>query len=204
MKLIDKTLADFAEVLSSDAPAPGGGSVAAYNGVLGVSLTHMVCALSVGKKKYAEYEDLLREVMAQALCLREEFISLVDRDTEAYNSVTKVFSMPKDTEEEKAKRSSAMQDALRACTLVPFETMTCAHNALLLTQKIVGKSNENTSSDLGVAALNLKAAIQGAWLNVLINLDGIKDENFVRNCRSKGEKVLNESIKISDDIHRAF
>ena len=202
MKLIDKTLSDFAEVLSSDAPAPGGGSVAAYIGALGVSLTHMVCALSIGRKKYVEYEELLKEVMAGALLIRSELLSLVDRDTESYNAVTKVLSLPKDTDEEKSKRAAAMQEALKSCTLVPLDTMTYAHKALILTQKIVGRSNENTSSDLGVAALNLVAAIQGAWLNVLINLDGIKDEKFAKSCHSKGETILNESINVADDIHK--
>ena len=202
MKLIEKKLSDFAEVLSSDAPAPGGGSVAAYNGALGISLTHMVCALSIGRKKYAEYEDLLKEVMQEAANIRDELLALVDRDTEAYNGVTKVFSMPKENDDEKAQRASAMQSALKLCTLVPHETMTFAHKALLLTERIVGKSNENAASDLGVAALNLKAAVQGAWLNVQINLDGIKDEEFVNDCRAKSEYILNESIVIADGISK--
>jgi formiminotetrahydrofolate cyclodeaminase len=196
MKLIDKTLSDFAEVLSSDAPAPGGGSVAAYNGALGISLTHMVCALSIGRKKYAEYEELLHDVMEEALRIRDELLTLVDRDTEAYNCVTKVFQMPKETEDEKAKRASAMQEALKSCTLVPLDTMIFTHKALLLTQKIAGKSNENTASDLAVAKLNLKAAVQGAWYNVQINLDGIKDQEFVKDCQDKGEKILAESLNL--------
>ena len=201
MKLVDKTLSDFAELLSSDAPAPGGGSVAAYNGALGISLTHMVCALSIGKKKYAEHEKLLKEVMEESTHIRAEFLALVDRDTEAYNGVTTVFSMPKESEEEKAKRSAAMREALKVCTLVPLDTMIFAHKALLITQQIVGKSNENAASDLGVAALNLNAAAQGAWLNVQINLDGIKDEEFVKNCRGKGEAILAETRKIAGEIH---
>ena len=204
MKLVDRKLSDFAEILSSDAPAPGGGSVAAYNGALGISLTHMVCALSIGRKKYAEYEDLLKEVMEDAANIRSELLSLVDRDTEAYNGVTTVFSMPKETDEEKLKRSGAIQEALKACTLVPHETMIFAHKALMLTQKIVGKSNENTASDLGVAALNLKASVQGAWLNVQINLDGIKDEEFVKDYRIRSENILKESIIIADNIGKVL
>ncbi len=201
MKLQDMTLVEFSNLLASDAPAPGGGSTAALSGALGVSLSAMVAALTVGKKKYADHEALAQSAMAQAKALQEQLIDLLDRDTEAFNGVSAVFSMPKDTDEEKAARSAAMQEALKACTLTPFEMMECALKSLELTSSLVGKSNASAASDLGVAALSLKAAVQGAWLNVLINISGIKDAAFADKYRADGEALLAKALPLADSIY---
>lgn len=202
MKLVDLTVTSFVDLMASDAPAPGGGSTAALEGALGTALTAMVCALTQGKKKYADYAQLTAEAGAKANTLKAQYVDVIDRDTEAFNAVSAVFAMPKNTDEEKAARSAAMQEALKGCTKTPFEMMELACEALELANSIVGRSNASAASDLGCAALSLKAAIQGAWLNVLINIGGIKDEVFALEYRKKGEALLERALPMADSIYQ--
>ncbi|MDR0511520.1 MAG: cyclodeaminase/cyclohydrolase family protein [Treponema sp.] len=201
MKLANKTIIDFTEVLASSEPAPGGGSTAALEGALAASLVEMVTGLTIGKKKYAEHDDLMKEIGLQAAKLRAELTDVIDRDTEAFNGVSAVFAMPKETDEEKSLRSDAMQQALKACTLTPFEMMQCALAVLELAEKMLGKFNSSAASDLGVAALSAKAAAQGAWLNILINIGGIKDEAFTGKYRGGGEAILAKALPLADKIY---
>ncbi len=203
MKLTEMTITEFNNILASDAPAPGGGSAAALEGAVGVALTNMVASLTLGKKKYAEYQDLMGELIGEAADLRAQFIDVIDRDTESFNSVSAVFAMPKDTEEEKAARKEAMQAALKICTYTPYDMMRFALAGLELTKKALGKSNSSAASDLGVAALSLKAAVQGAWLNILINISGIEDQAFAEEYRKKGNEILAKALPLADDIYEA-
>ncbi|MGO2083416.1 cyclodeaminase/cyclohydrolase family protein [Vagococcus sp.] len=201
MKLIDLKVHEFMTVLGSNEPAPGGGSAAALSATMGASLVKMVAELTKGKKKYVEFEELTHEVLVEATRLQDELLQSIDKDTEAFNEVSAVFSMPKETEEHKAARREAMQKALQGAAISPFNMMTLMVATLKVTEKAVGKSNVNAVSDLGVAALNLKAGLQGAWLNVLINLSGIKDETFVKTYREKGEALLTEGCTIADRVY---
>ena len=203
MKLAELTTAGFADLLASDAPAPGGGSAAALEGALGAALTAMVCSLTVGKKKYAEHEELARSVQAKANDLQARFVDVMDRDTEAFNVVSAAFGMPKATDEEKAARSAAIQKGLEGCTKTPFEMMELAVETLELTASILGKSNDSAASDLGVSALSLRAAIQGAWLNVLINIGSLKDTALAEDYRKKGEALLAQALPLADQIYDA-
>jgi len=195
---------EFVNLIASDSPAPGGGSVAAITAAQGIALTKMVALLTIGKKKYAEHDALMREISAKAEELTTELVEYVNKDTEAYNGVSAVFAMPKATEVEKAARSAAMQKALKAAAIVPFKIMECCLEALKITEKAVGKSNTNAASDLGVAALNLGAGVMGAWLNVKINLSSIKDETFVSEYAQKGEAVHKEAYEISAKVYEAI
>ncbi len=201
MKLVEMKVNEFVNVLASDAPAPGGGSAAALSGALGISLTNMVAALTIGKAKYKDNEALATEIMEKATALKNEFIDVIDRDTEAFNDVSAVFAMPKETDEEKAARKAAMQAALKGCTKTPMEMMELSLAALELTSSALGKTNTSAASDLGVAALSLKAAVQGAWLNILINVGGINDADFVADYRKKGEDILAKALPMADHIY---
>ena len=203
MKLIELTVRDYLSMLSSsEHAAPGGGSASALMGAQGAGLTSMVCGFTIGKKRYAEYEDLCRDVMEKSAQLKDKLMELIDRDTEAFNSVTAVFAMPKDTEQEKDLRKQAMQAALKSCTVTPFETMEYAAEGLRLAHAVVGKSNQTAASDLGVAALNLRSALLGAWLNVRINLGGIDDQAFADEYRAKGEALIAEVLPLADEVYR--
>lgn len=202
MKLVEMQINDFIAVLGSDTPAPGGGSASALAAAQGIALTKMVTELTIGKKKYAEFEDEIELLQKKAKSLQEGLLRASDEDTEAFNQVSAVFGLPKTTEEEKKARREAMQSALKGAAVTPFSMMEKIVDALKVTQAAVGKSNTNAASDLGVAALNLKAALQGAWLNVLINLASIKDEMFVRQYRKAGESLVEEGSKIADATYQ--
>lgn len=202
MKLVDMTVSEFVDLMASDAPAPGGGSASALNGALGAGLAAMVCALTIGKKKYAECEADARAAQENALALKDRFVDIIDRDTEAFNAVSAVFAMPKSTDAEKAARKEAMQSALKGCTISPFTMMELACEALELVRSLVGKTNASAASDLGCAALNLRSAIQGAWLNVCINIGGIADEEFARTYREKGEALLARALPLADAAYQ--
>ncbi len=201
MKLAEMQVTEFVNLMASDAPAPGGGSAAALEGAVGAALTAMVCALTVGKKKYADVQDLAVESQKKAEELKARFVDVMDRDTEAFNAVSAVFAMPKDTDEQKAARKAAMQEALKGCTKTPFEMMQLACETLELTRSLVGRLNASAASDLGCSALSLRAAIQGAWLNVLINVSGINDEAFAAEYRKNGEALLAKALPLADEIY---
>ena len=201
MKLAELKTAEFVDLLASDAPAPGGGSAAALEGALGAALTAMVCSLTIGKKKYAEFEETAKAAQAKAIDLKARFVDVMDRDTEAFNVVSAAFGMPKATDEEKAARSAAIQKGLEGCTATPFEMMELAVETLELTASILGKSNDSAASDLGVSALSLRAAIQGAWLNVLINIGSLKNKELAEDYRKKGEALLAKALPLADQIY---
>ena len=201
MKLADLKTSEFVDLLASDAPAPGGGSAAALEGALGAALTAMVCSLTAGKKKYADVQELVEAAQKKALDLKARFVDVMDRDTEAFNVVSAAFGMPKGTDEEKAARSAAIQEGLKGCTKTPFEMMELAVDTLELTASILGKSNDSAASDLGVSALSLRAAIQGAWLNVLINIGSLKDKKLAEDYRAKGEALLAKALPLADEIY---
>ncbi len=204
MTLVDLTVTEFMNVLGSDEPAPGGGSASALAASMGISLTKMVAELTVGKKKYAQYEDAMQKVLSDATQLQSELLAAIDKDTEAFNEVSAVFAMPKETDEDKAARKEAMQQALKIAANTPLEMMDIILRALKVTENAIGRSNTNAASDLGVAALNLKSGLQGAWLNVLINISGIKDEAYVQECRAKGSQQLEEGAVLADKIYETI
>lgn len=201
MELRGLIVSEFVESVSSDSPAPGGGSVSALAGSVGAALTCMVSELTIGREKYKEHEELMQDINADMSKIKSKLVLAIDRDKEAFDGVTDVFRMPKETDEEKDKRKVAMQKALKDSVIVPIEVMEMALEGLLITEKALGKSNTNAASDLGVGALNLKSCIQGAWLNVLINLSGIKDEKFVNEYKEKGNEILKKALPIADKIY---
>lgn len=202
MKLTELTTKEFVSTLASDAPAPGGGSASALFGALGTALVSMVANLTVGKEKYAAHEALMQEILKETETLMASFNELIDKDTEVYNAVGAVLTMPKTTDEEKAQRKEAMQQALKEATIVPYRMMEESAKVLTVLQKAMGHSNPNAVSDLGVGALGLKAAMQGAWLNVKINLGSIKDEAFVSEYRAKGEQLLADNLALADSLYQ--
>ncbi len=202
MLLQDHTVQQFTEALASNAPAPGGGSVAALEGALGASLTAMVANLTLGRKAYAEHWALAEETAAKAEALRVQLNAVMDEDTRAYLAVTAAYALPKGTDEEKAARSAAIQSAMEDCTAVPFSTMELCAKVLELTEGLVGKSNKNAASDLGVAALSLGSAIRGAWLNVLINLGSLKNAVLAEDYRRRGQALNEIYLPLADRIYR--
>ena len=199
MKLAEMTVTSFVDTVASDAPAPGGGSVAALEGSIGAALTAMVGCLTQGRKKYAEFAEYAAEVEKKGNDLKARLIDVMDRDTEAFNVVSDAFGMPKDTDEQKAARSAAIQEGLKGCTRTPLEMMELCADGIALAASLLERGfNDTSASDLGVAFLSLKAGIQGAWLNVLINIGSIKDQDFAAEYRKKGEALLAHALPLCD------
>ena len=196
-KLAELTTTEFVDLLASDAPAPGGGSAAALEGALGAALSAMVCGLTTvgkSKEKYADYQEFVIESQKKLTELKVAFVDVMDRDTEAFNVVSAAFGMPKATDEEKAARSAAIQKGLEGCTATPFEMMELCCKALEMT-------HDSAASDLGVAALSLRAGIQGAWLNVLINIGSLKNKDLAADYKKKGEEMLAKALPLADKIY---
>ena len=135
--------------------------------------------------------------------MQVRFLDVMDRDTEAFNAVAAAFALPKGTEEEKAARSKAIQAALRGCIDTPMEMMELAAETLERTESLLGRFNDSAASDLGVAALSLRSAIQGAWLNVRINISSIKDQDLAERSRERGEALLAKALPAADRIYAA-
>ena len=201
MLLRENTITQFTETLASDAAAPGGGSVAALNGALAAALLHMSGALTVGKEKYREFHAEIQSIMNGAEELQKKLLIGIDEDTEAFDKVSAVFTMPKGTDEEKAARSAAMQEALKGAALEPIKTMQAAFECLKLIALAYGKINTNCLSDFGSAALCALASARSAWLNVKINLSGLKDEEFKEKTGTEARKTLAACEKLAEEFY---
>jgi formiminotetrahydrofolate cyclodeaminase len=198
--LTTKSLNQFLDDLASNSPAPGGGSVAALSGALGAALTSMVSRLTIGKKKYADVQKEMESVLNRSEELRTSFSELVEEDSEAFNSVMKAFSMPKESEQDKTTRTSAIEDATKKATLVPLKVIELCREALPLAKVAAEKGNTNSITDAGVSALMLHAACAGAALNVRINLSSLQDKHFVEDTRAKMNRLLKEVEDLSQEV----
>jgi len=199
--LIDKPVTQFLDELASNAPAPGGGSVAALSGALGAALVSMVCNLTVGKKKYADVQAEIEILLGQSEALRQELADLLEADVAAYTVVSQAMKMPRDTDEEKAARDAEMDKALKAATEVPLRVAAACVKVMDLCQPAAEKGNINAVSDAGVAVLMAEAGLRSAALNVLINLGWIKDEAFVAARRAELEGLLAGKPALRDEVY---
>lgn len=199
-KLIDLTCKGFANETASESPAPGGGSISAYMAALGASLGTMVANLSSHKagwdKRWEEFSDWAEKGQK----LKDELLYLVDEDTNAFNKIIDAFGLPKSSDEEKAARTLAIQDATKYATEIPYQTMVKAFDGFELIKAMVESGNPNSVTDAGVGALCLRSAILGAGLNVKINASGIKDETFKNEIISKSLKIEIAAQKMESEI----
>ena len=194
--LVDMTCKAFAEETASESPAPGGGSISAYMGALGAALGTMVANLSSHKAGWDDRWEEFSSRAEQGQTLMQELLSLVDEDTAAFNRIMAVFAMPKTTDEEKAARSAALQEATLYATEVPLRTMQAAARVFPLVKAMAEEGNPNSVSDAGVGALAARSAVLGARLNVRINAAGLKD-------RSTADRLTAEADQIALDAQRA-
>ncbi|MBU5335993.1 cyclodeaminase/cyclohydrolase family protein [Intestinibacter bartlettii] len=204
MKLIDMTVTDFANEVDSNSPAPGGGSVSALASDIGVGLARMMAHLSFGKKKFEALDDKTKEEFKVRFDklgeIRTELSTLVDKDTESFNEFMKALKLPKETDEEKAARAKAMQEATIFSIEVPYKTATLSLDALKLLDFLVANGNQNAITDIGVGTLMLASGMEGAILNVKVNLMGLENKE-IHDKYSKGcKEILEEGQKIKDAI----
>jgi glutamate formiminotransferase/formiminotetrahydrofolate cyclodeaminase len=192
----------FADVLSTEAPAPGGGSVAALCGALSGALSSMVAALTHGKKGYEASFEEMETAGIRAQALKAAFLDDVDRDTEAFNRVMDAMRLPKGTDAEKKAREAAIQETTVGATLVPLGVLRRCIEAAELARAVVVRGNKNSVSDGGVAALTARAAAEGAFLNVAINLPGSTDRRFRTETLAEAERLRGEVIRSTEETVR--
>lgn len=198
--LASMKLSAFAGELSSDSPAPGGGSVSALAGALAASLAAMVANLTHGHKNYKGVWEKMEDVAVRAQNLRKWLLEAIDRDTRAFNSLMEAFRLPKKTEEDQRRRDQAIEKATKEATEVPFGVMEKALEVLGLCKTVAESGNENAASDAGVGGLMGYAAAYGAYLNVKINLPGIRDQSFKDETMRKAEMILTEANILRREI----
>ena len=191
---------EFVDKLGSGAPTPGGGGASALVGALGIALGNMVAHLTIGKKRYASVELDMLELKAKASNLQDELVALIERDAEVFAPLAAAYSMPKETEEEKAERDRVMEHVLNEPCSVPLEIMEKVCKSLELVKEAAQKGSAGVISDAGDAAVFCKAALQGASLNVYINTRSMKDRERADLCNKKADEMLAVYCPMADEI----
>lgn len=198
--LLALNLRDFANELSMDSPAPGGGSTAALCGALSAALSSMVSNLTVGKKDYEDVQSKIKDLASQGQELKDRLLNDVDADTIAFNDVMAAMRMKNKTEEQKEKRLRAVDDATKKATRVPLGVLEKCVDALKLAGEVVRNGNKNSISDAGVAGLAAQAGAEGAFYNIKINLPDIQDEKFKKDIGERAESLNKEAVKLGSEI----
>lgn len=199
-KMKELTVEQFIDVTASDAPAPGGGSVAALAGALGMALAEMVANLTIGKEKYADVDAEMRELIQKSAEIRNELTEGMQKDTESFTAYMKALKMPKETEEEKAARREAMQNGLKEAAVVPLSIAQSAVKIFPIAEIVVEKGNKGAVTDGLVAAMLARTAVISALLNVRINLGSIKDEAFVTEMAAKVKALEEDAVAYEKKI----
>ena len=197
----DQPIQQFLDELASKAPTPGGGGAAAIMGAMGAALVSMVCNLTIGKEKYAAVEGEMKQTLEQAEALRETLTDMIRQDVEVFDQVMGAYGMPKETDEQKAERSEAIQQALKAATDVPLACARACAEVIELSRVVADKGNLNVISDAGVAVLAAHAALRSAALNVYINAGSIRDREFAESRVAELEQLLASAGTDTESIY---
>jgi len=197
----DYSIQKFLDELAGSSSTPGGGSAAAVMGSMGAALVSMVCNLTIGKKNYADVEADMREVLGQSENLRHKLTGMINDDVAAFNRVMAAYGMPKNSDEEKARRTAAIQEALKQATQVPLNCAKVCFEVMQLAKRAAEKGNVNVVSDAGVAVLAACAALKSAALNVYVNTAAIKDQAFNVQKLAELDNVLADADSFTDGVY---
>jgi len=198
--LINLSLKDFANETSSESPAPGGGSISAYCGAMGVALGTMVANLSAHKRGWDDKWEFYSNWAQKGIKLQSILLDLVDEDTKSFNKIMEAYRLPKQTKEEELNRSEKIQEATKHAILTPFNVMETSYESMEIMKVMAKKGNPNSVTDAAVGALCARTAVFGAFLNVKINCGDLKDKSFVKSILEKGESLLKKTTKIENEI----
>lgn len=202
MRISEKTCVDFVDVLASKSAVPGGGGAAALTGAIGIALGSMVCNLTIGKKKYAEYEESVKSILEKARELEKDLINMIDEDAECFLPLSKAYGLPSSTEEEKKIKADTMESALKNACEVPIKIVKVCYEAIKLHEDLVDKGSRLAISDVGVGVQCLRAAILSGQLNVIININSIKDEEYVKSVRDEVNNLVENGVRICDEVYK--
>ncbi len=199
-KLVQMKLTDFADETASESPAPGGGSISAYCASLGVALGTMVANLSAGKRGWEDQISYFSEWAEKGQASKDQLLKLVDEDTKSFNQIMAGFSLPKNTEEEKVARTNAIEEATKYACEVPFKVMQLSYQSLDLLKAMIEKGNPNSITDAGVGVLCVKTAVRGAYFNVLVNANGLKDKEWANKMIQNAKDLLAKNHAEADQL----
>jgi formiminotetrahydrofolate cyclodeaminase len=189
---IDDSIRNYLDEISSSTPTPGGGNVSAFSGATACSLGIMVCNLTIGKKKYVDVEEDMKDIKFELSVAKEEFLNLAEKDNQAFDKVMESFKLPKETEEQKKERNEKIESSTLEAAEVPAEVLKYCNKVIPLFQSLAEKGNQNSVSDAGVAASLIGTAAEGAFLNVLINCSSLSNQTVSKEILKKNEIMLNE------------
>lgn len=198
MSMLNQSGSEFLEALASKAPVPGGGGAAAFGGALGMALSNMVGNLTVGKKKYAEVEDEVKELIAKGDKVIAELKALVDEDAAVFEPLSKAYGLPKDTLEQIAYKEEVLEKCSKDACDGPMKIMRKCYEGIKIHERMGQIGTNLAISDVGCGVVFLKAALISGMLNVVINLNTIKDQEYVRKNRAEMEQLLTDGSKIAD------
>ena len=201
MKFADISCKDFVDQLASKNPVPGGGGAAALVGAIGTALSSMVGNLTTGKKKYAEFEEDTQRILKRAQELQQDLMKMIDEDAENFLPLSKAYGMPKDTEEERRLKEETLEKALKQACQVPVRIVKACYEAIQLHAELVDKGSRLAISDVGVGVQCLRAAIISGWLNIVININMIKDQEYVNQVREETESLVKEGALLADKVY---
>ncbi|HTV34360.1 MAG TPA: cyclodeaminase/cyclohydrolase family protein [Methylocella sp.] len=198
----DSSVANFLDDLASERPTPGGGGAAAVCGAIGAALVSMVANLTIGKKNYEAVTEEVKSINAKAEALRAELTEAIEEDVVAFNAVMSAYGLPRASDDEKAKRTAAIQAALRAATLTPLRAVKACFEVIRVSAAIAEKGNLNVISDAGVAVLAAHAGLRSAALNVFINAKAIKDREFAEKQIAEVNGLLNDAAALTEEVYQ--
>ncbi len=203
MSFLNQDIQAFTDVLASKASVPGGGGASALVGAVGTALGSMVGALTVGKKKYADVEAEIIELMKKADVVRAELLKQIDEDARVFEPLSKAYGLPKETEEEKAHKAKVMEACLHEACSVPMEIMVKCCEAIELQKEFAAKGSSLAISDAGVGVAFCKAALQGASLNVFINTKSMKEREYADDLNKRALAMLDKYVPMADEIYES-
>ncbi len=199
-RLIRMDLRDFADETASESPAPGGGSISAYVGSLGAALGTMVANLSAGKRGWEDKVTLFSDFAQQGQVVKDSLLTLVDEDTNAFNKIMDAFGLPKSNDDEKKIRTQAIEDATKYACEIPFKVMETAYSIMPMLSAMILQGNPNSITDAGVGVLCVKTAVRGAYFNVLVNAQGLKDRDYAEQIKAKAKQLLENNHTEADAL----
>lgn len=191
---------EFAEIVASESPIPGGGSIAALSGSLAAALAQMVANLTVSKKKYADSKEEMTDIISRASLLRDKLLDYIEEDSLAYNKVVEAYKLPKESDEEKVIRKAKVQEGLKIAASVPLKVAETSFEILPLLEALVKRGNASSVTDALVGTMMARTAVLSAILNIRINLDSINDEEFVNELKEKADFLEEEAIRYEKKI----
>ena len=203
MAMTEMRMDEFLNELSSKAAVPGGGGASGYAAALGMALGTMVANLTTGKKKYAEYQEEIEDIIGKSQILTGELAEFMDKDAESFEPLSKAYGLPKDTEEQIQEKDRIMEAALLDASKTPLELMEKIYESMLILQRLSVVGRSLAISDVGVGIQMAKAALNGAYLNVFINTKLMKNTDVARDFNAKADELLDKGNKLADQVYAA-